>query len=126
MKRKEERKKQTNLVTVVWLSITQGALLDELVNQTDLPYSHFVRKAVELLPKEPSLVQSPAVSERYPYRLGSSLLNDTQFENLVKYQELTGRSRSQCIRDAIALLDSSYSGYYNHKAPEKEDASVPA
>ena len=104
-KRKNEFLKQNKSLSCCYLSAEQGQFLDDATRSgLMLPYSQIIRQAVEELPLYPADIQPPAMDTAYPYRLGSSLLTTTQKTHLDNYMKMTGRKRSQCIRDAIQLL----------------------
>jgi hypothetical protein len=104
-KRKLESQKQNQSLSCCYLSAEQGQFLDDATRSgLMLPYSQIIRQAVEELPLYPADVQPPAMDTAYPYRLGSSLLTTTQKAHLDHYMEMTGRKRSQCVRDAIQAL----------------------
>jgi hypothetical protein len=103
-KRKLESQKQNQSLSCCYLSAEQGDFLNCMTGcGTILPYSQIIRQAVEELPFHREDVQPPAMDTAYPYRLGSSLLTATQKAHLDHYMEMTGRKRSQCVRDAIQL-----------------------
>jgi DNA primase len=104
-KRKLESQKQNQSLSCCYLSQEQGDYLNTVTgNGYILPYSQIIRQAVEELPLYWEDIQSPAMAESYPYRLGSSLLTGAQKAYLDRYMEMTGRKRSQCVRDAIQAL----------------------
>jgi len=104
-KRKLESQKQNQSLSCCYLSQEQGQFLDDATRTgLTLPYSQIIRQAIDELPWEPEWVQPPAMAESYPYRLGSSLLTALQKSYLDHYMEMTGRKRSQCVRDAIQAL----------------------
>ena len=105
-RRKLDSQKQNKSVSCVYLSQEQGAFLDGIthVGEITIPYSHIVRQAVNALPEDPAQVQPPAMAKEYPYRLGTSLLTAGLMDRLEHYEQMTERSRSQCIRDAIQSL----------------------
>ena len=104
-KRKAEFLKQNKSLSCCYLSAEQGQFLDDATRSgLMLPYSQIIRQAVEELSLYPADVQPPVMDTAYPYRLGSSLLTTTQKAHLDHYMEMTGRKRSQCVRDAIQAL----------------------
>ena len=108
-KRKAEFLKQNKSLSCCYLSAEQGQFLDNATRGGfTLPYSQIIRQAVEELPLYWEDIQSPAMAESYPYRLGSSLLTGAQKAYLDRYMEMTGRKRSQCVRDAIQSLMIKY------------------